>query len=205
MGCLQGAGRRGNAAAPTPTPHHELLSSPAPWPLLWPLLFSLVFETGRSFFMARTCSTYDGAKRRKREDKKENETISGRKEGQEQGMEEKEIGSCSSARPPPHQNPTPPPDTMQQRQHQRTKNRHQHELLSSQAPSPLLSPLLMLPLPLLPLLPLLLPLLPLLLLLRSEEHTSELQSRFDLVCRLLLRSEERRVGKECRSRWSPYH
>ena len=31
---------------------------------------------------------------------------------------------------------------------------------------------------------------------RSEEHTSELQS---------LRSEERRVGKECRSRWSPYH
>src|SRR2546421_6135626 len=36
---------------------------------------------------------------------------------------------------------------------------------------------------------------------RSEEHTSELQSRSDLVCRLLLRSEERRVGKECRSRW----
>ena len=40
---------------------------------------------------------------------------------------------------------------------------------------------------------------------RSEEHTSELQSRGHLVCRLLLRSEERRVGKECRSRWSPYH
>ena len=50
---------------------------------------------------------------------------------------------------------------------------------------------------------------------RSEEHTSELQSpRAYLVCRLLLekkkkvvslRSEERRVGKECRSRWSPYH
>ena len=40
---------------------------------------------------------------------------------------------------------------------------------------------------------------------RSEEHTSELQSRPQLVCRLLLRSEERRVGKECRSRWSPYH
>ena len=40
---------------------------------------------------------------------------------------------------------------------------------------------------------------------RSEEHTSELQSHPDLVCRLLLRSEERRVGKECRSRWSPYH
>ena len=24
-------------------------------------------------------------------------------------------------------------------------------------------------------------------------------------CKILLRSEERRVGKECRSRWSPYH
>ena len=24
-------------------------------------------------------------------------------------------------------------------------------------------------------------------------------------CRTLTRSEERRVGKECRSRWSPYH
>src|SRR3989454_3625944 len=36
---------------------------------------------------------------------------------------------------------------------------------------------------------------------RSEEHTSELQSPCNLVCRLLLRSEERRVGKECRSRW----
>ena len=45
----------------------------------------------------------------------------------------------------------------------------------------------------------------LVLLLRSEEHTSELHSPMYLVCRLLLRSEERRVGKECRSRWSPYH
>ena len=26
-----------------------------------------------------------------------------------------------------------------------------------------------------------------------------------LVFRQWLRSEERRVGKECRSRWSPYH
>ena len=25
------------------------------------------------------------------------------------------------------------------------------------------------------------------------------------ICLMLLRSEERRVGKECRSRWSPYH
>ena len=42
---------------------------------------------------------------------------------------------------------------------------------------------------------------------RSEEHTSELHSQayVHLVCRLLLGSEERRVGKECRSRWSPYH
>ena len=24
-------------------------------------------------------------------------------------------------------------------------------------------------------------------------------------CKLSVRSEERRVGKECRSRWSPYH
>src|SRR3989339_1111195 len=32
----------------------------------------------------------------------------------------------------------------------------------------------------------------------------ELQSLTNLVCRLLLRSEERRVGKECRSRWSPF-
>ena len=32
--------------------------------------------------------------------------------------------------------------------------------------------------------------------------------RFDLVAFLfgdMSRSEERRVGKECRSRWSPYH
>ena len=26
-----------------------------------------------------------------------------------------------------------------------------------------------------------------------------------LIFSVLLRSEERRVGKECRSRWSPYH
>src|SRR5699024_11258342 len=29
---------------------------------------------------------------------------------------------------------------------------------------------------------------------RSEEHTSELQSRFDLVCRLLLEKKERATG-----------
>ena len=27
----------------------------------------------------------------------------------------------------------------------------------------------------------------------------------DYLSRLITRSEERRVGKECRSRWSPYH
>src|SRR5437868_10764614 len=29
---------------------------------------------------------------------------------------------------------------------------------------------------------------------RSEEHTSELQSRFDLVCRLLLENENKKMG-----------
>ena len=29
--------------------------------------------------------------------------------------------------------------------------------------------------------------------------------RLDLSPKLETRSEERRVGKECRSRWSPYH
>ena len=29
--------------------------------------------------------------------------------------------------------------------------------------------------------------------------------RFCAVMTATLRSEERRVGKECRSRWSPYH
>src|SRR5256885_5035008 len=28
---------------------------------------------------------------------------------------------------------------------------------------------------------------------------------FELLTKVKLRSEERRVGKECRSRWSPYH
>ena len=28
---------------------------------------------------------------------------------------------------------------------------------------------------------------------------------FDEMCEAITRSEERRVGKECRSRWSPYH
>ena len=50
---------------------------------------------------------------------------------------------------------------------------------------------------------------------KSVETTSEesisIQSAFEVHRRiisdqmLMLRSEERRVGKECRSRWSPYH
>ena len=35
-----------------------------------------------------------------------------------------------------------------------------------------------------------------------DEHTTIVA---DIPFYLLLRSEERRVGKECRSRWSPYH
>ena len=30
-------------------------------------------------------------------------------------------------------------------------------------------------------------------------------SQTQFSCKLTVRSEERRVGKECRSRWSPYH
>src|SRR6266704_4245650 len=35
------------------------------------------------------------------------------------------------------------------------------------------------------------------LLMRSEEHTSELQSRFDLVCRLLLEKKNRTIFAHC--------
>ena len=31
------------------------------------------------------------------------------------------------------------------------------------------------------------------------------QAIYGFILMLLMRSEERRVGKECRSRWSPYH
>ena len=34
---------------------------------------------------------------------------------------------------------------------------------------------------------------------------SELDAAFYSIVVMLDRSEERRVGKECRSRWSPYH
>ena len=53
-------------------------------------------------------------------------------------------------------------------------------------------------------------------LLRSDETTSEYTNSvinnltdrgmiFSYATARSLRSEERRVGKECRSRWSPYH
>src|SRR2546427_13120173 len=53
-------------------------------------------------------------------------------------------------------------------------------------------------------------------LLGPESQVGELAERFDFTERMLAqrrekdrlppgRSEERRVGKECRSRWSPYH
>src|SRR5699024_11458318 len=40
---------------------------------------------------------------------------------------------------------------------------------------------------------------------RSEEHTSELQSRFDLVCRLLLEKKNKKLNKSCRPpEWPAY-
>ena len=36
---------------------------------------------------------------------------------------------------------------------------------------------------------------------KSEQLYREIQELYQELCR----SEERRVGKECRSRWSPYH
>ena len=39
---------------------------------------------------------------------------------------------------------------------------------------------------------------------RSEAAISETSKKYGKYCRYI-RSEERRVGKECRSRWSPYH
>ena len=33
----------------------------------------------------------------------------------------------------------------------------------------------------------------------------ELSEKLAPIVKKVLRSEERRVGKECRSRWSPYH
>ena len=38
-----------------------------------------------------------------------------------------------------------------------------------------------------------------------EEDDLELYGKYKAKISDELRSEERRVGKECRSRWSPYH
>ena len=40
---------------------------------------------------------------------------------------------------------------------------------------------------------------------RFEVYFSNMPTTFDPAYAYLDRSEERRVGKECRSRWSPYH
>src|ERR1035437_10618104 len=40
---------------------------------------------------------------------------------------------------------------------------------------------------------------------RLENVSDELRARHSIKVEILARSEERRVGKECRSRWSPYH
>ena len=42
-------------------------------------------------------------------------------------------------------------------------------------------------------------------LLPSKEENKNVLGRFFITMLWVLRSEERRVGKECRSRWSPYH
>ena len=39
----------------------------------------------------------------------------------------------------------------------------------------------------------------------GEYTKSALSNARENIANVLLRSEERRVGKECRSRWSPYH
>ena len=39
----------------------------------------------------------------------------------------------------------------------------------------------------------------------KELDTTDVEPTYQVTGLELLRSEERRVGKECRSRWSPYH
>ena len=40
---------------------------------------------------------------------------------------------------------------------------------------------------------------------KGEKMDSFRSANTEMVCARHIRSEERRVGKECRSRWSPYH
>ena len=42
-------------------------------------------------------------------------------------------------------------------------------------------------------------------LLRFRKENPDADYESDIPTDVLKRSEERRVGKECRSRWSPYH
>ena len=39
----------------------------------------------------------------------------------------------------------------------------------------------------------------------TREGLIDTPDRIARMCEEIYRSEERRVGKECRSRWSPYH
>ena len=39
----------------------------------------------------------------------------------------------------------------------------------------------------------------------KQNPTAQLKGSYTMIKWSLSRSEERRVGKECRSRWSPYH
>ena len=39
----------------------------------------------------------------------------------------------------------------------------------------------------------------------TQDKKFKPREEFNNLCQAHLRSEERRVGKECRSRWSPYH
>src|SRR2546430_3119462 len=42
-------------------------------------------------------------------------------------------------------------------------------------------------------------------LIEGDDRVTPSQTFYETVLRDFKRSEERRVGKECRSRWSPYH
>ena len=39
----------------------------------------------------------------------------------------------------------------------------------------------------------------------ESDKRKEIEGQLSEILTFLCRSEERRVGKECRSRWSPYH
>ena len=45
----------------------------------------------------------------------------------------------------------------------------------------------------------------LMLVARRADRLQALSNSLTTACEIFTRSEERRVGKECRSRWSPYH